>query len=447
MSKLRLFVLGATAALAGCATYTAKPLPQQPPLVRDWHRLATPAADPLFAGAHYDPRDGLDLTEVAMLAVANNPQLKVARDESAVAGAHLYAAGLPPDPQLSLSADVPTSHGPGLTTATGIGLDYDVSALLGLPLARRAARFEKRRTDLTLLWQEWQVVGAARILAVRIRLGEQRLDLARERRRLLAAYSRELAGLLNSGDISLPMVSAARQALAAARQQALELAQQVADSRHALNALLGLDPNVRLPMDGSLTLPPIPEPPRSRLTRRPDILALQAGYASEDASLRKAILAQFPALNLGVNQARDTSNVHTIGFGISLSLPLFNANRGEIAVARATRQSLYDDYKARLGAASGEIGALLADRARLEKRLAIARADLLPLRRTLAAAAAAETVGDLGQGDVLVLRLQLLDGHDLLLTLRQQDLEEHAALLMLAGGAAPSTNSHGGSHP
>ena len=136
MPKLRLLILCATAALAGCATYTAKPLPQQPHLVRDWHRLSTPADDRLFVGAHYNPNDGLDLTEVAMLAVANNPQLKVARDESAVAGAHLYAAGLPPDPQLSLSADVPTANKPALTTATRIRPDYAVIELLRPPPRR-----------------------------------------------------------------------------------------------------------------------------------------------------------------------------------------------------------------------------------------------------------------------------------------------------------------------
>ena len=180
--------------------------------------------------------------------------------------------------------------------------------------------------------------------------------------------------LLQSGDVALPALSSARQVLAAATQQALELAQQAASDRQALNALLGLDPDVILPLSGSLPLPPLPAEPRSRLIRRPDLLALQAGYASEDTQLRRAILAQFPALNLGVNQARDTSTVHTIGFGISLSLPLFNATRGGIAVARATRQSLYDDYKARLGEASGEIGALLADQAAgSERKLAVAR--------------------------------------------------------------------------
>jgi hypothetical protein len=38
---------------------------------------------------------------------------------------------------------------------------------------------------------------------------------------------------------------------------------------------------------------------------RADLLALQAGYQSQEQRLREAILAQFPAMSAGVEQARD----------------------------------------------------------------------------------------------------------------------------------------------
>src|SRR5439155_363291 len=55
--------------------------------------------------------------------------------------------------------------------------------------------------------------------------------------------------------------------------------------------------------------------------RRLDLLALKRGYESQDATLRAAILAQFPKLTLGVNRAQDTSDVRTIGVGATLELP------------------------------------------------------------------------------------------------------------------------------
>lgn len=50
-----------------------------------------------------------------------------------------------------------------------------------------------------------------------------------------------------------------------------------------------------------------------------------------------AVLAQFPALNVGLTRARDTSGLYTVGFGLSLSPPIFNRNRGNIAIEDATR--------------------------------------------------------------------------------------------------------------
>ena len=70
--------------------------------------------------------------------------------------------------------------------------------------------------------------------------------------------------------------------------------------------------------------------------------------APQNAAVRGAILAQFPALTLGFNTARDTSAVYTKGFSIGISLPLFDRNRGNIAIERATRLQLKDAYAERL---------------------------------------------------------------------------------------------------
>jgi hypothetical protein len=68
---------------------------------------------------------------------------------------------------------------------------------------------------------------------------------------------------------------------------------------------------------------------------------MKAGYASQDETLRAAILAQVPRIGLGFTRAGDTSNVQTLGFGITLDLPTFDRNQGNIATERATRQKLF----------------------------------------------------------------------------------------------------------
>jgi outer membrane protein TolC len=86
-----------------------------------------------------------------------------------------------------------------------------------------------------------------------------------------------------------------------------------------------------------------------RLTaRRLDLVALKMGYASQEAKVRAAVKAQFPRIHIGFAEARDTGNVITTGFSVSLDLPFFDRNQGRIALERATRQELFDDYIARL---------------------------------------------------------------------------------------------------
>jgi outer membrane protein TolC len=73
------------------------------------------------------------------------------------------------------------------------------------------------------------------------------------------------------------------------------------------------------------------------------------------------VLAQFPRLSLGVNRARDTGNVITNGLSFAIELPFFDRNQGPIAVARATRQQLFDEYASRVFDARSAIAAALAE--------------------------------------------------------------------------------------
>jgi cobalt-zinc-cadmium efflux system outer membrane protein len=86
-------------ALVGCATYRAEPLGVHatlPERIQDITVDARQMPLPELAAHAFDPRDGLDMTEAAMLAVVNNPDLKIARAASGVAHAQAFAAGCSP---------------------------------------------------------------------------------------------------------------------------------------------------------------------------------------------------------------------------------------------------------------------------------------------------------------------------------------------------------------
>ena len=96
----------ASAFLTACQTYEPAPLGERPELLSDVAALTISPSDlPLpELGAHrFDPSAPLDMDEVAMIAVVNNPDLKAMRGQLGVAEAQAFAAGLLPNPQFSFA--------------------------------------------------------------------------------------------------------------------------------------------------------------------------------------------------------------------------------------------------------------------------------------------------------------------------------------------------------
>jgi len=450
-SALRIVLAVLCSLAGGCATYRPEPLDTAPSMARDVARIEVDASRmplPDLRTHRFDPSDGLDIDEVAMLAVANNPRLKVARDRLGVVRAQAFAAGLLPDPQLAVTSDHPTHGGAGATSAFSLGLSEDVRALLTRPVARRAARAHARQVNLDLLWQEWQVVSRARLLFVRNLEQRRLLGVLEQNKALFAERARRARRALAEGNATLDAVSADLVAVQEAGRQIDELERRLERNRLGLDLLLGLEPGTRLDLVGGATLPPL-DAARVRALlkdlaqRRPDLLALRAGYESQELRTREAVLSQFPALNVGLNRARDTSDVYTLGIGITLSLPIFDGNRGNIAIARATRRSLHDQYAQRLAAAEAEVHGILESQRLLERQLQAVQASLAELGRTAASADAAYRAGNLSEFPYANLRASLLAKRVEDVTLRQRILEQRVALATLVGGDLPMNGSNG----
>ncbi|HJV65295.1 MAG TPA: TolC family protein [Geomonas sp.] len=445
-------ILLCMAQLSGCVTYQAKPLPAAPSYPADPGRLAI-AADsmplPELRAHRFDPRDGLDMTEVAMLAVVNNPDLRVARDEAGIASAQAFAAGLLPDPQLAASVDFPTGNSEGNNfIGYNFGLSYDLGPILARSSAKAAAAADKRKADLTLLWQEWQVVSQARLLFVRNFEQKRLLAVLTENRDLLADRYRHSRSAFEEGNLTVDSVTADFASLQDLEKQLKEAARHLRENSFALNALLGLTPGSELQLVGGSQLPRlVADRTRAQLpqilSRRPDLRALQAGYQSEDQRLRQAIIAQFPALNVGVHRARDNSDVRSVGPAITISLPVFNRNRGNIAVEEATRQRLYDEYQLRMNAAAGEIERLLADRPLLEKELAEVQRAAVAASGLAQASEEAFRQGNITENAYVAARVALLDKRQDAIQLEQSILEQQIAILALVGAVPSSGQGRG----
>jgi len=355
-----------TVLVTGCVTYQPRPLPDTAPLARDPAILLADRSTSHGTGSavhELNLDDGLDLVEVGMIALAANPDLIAARARLQVGAAQAYAAGLLPDPQLVAGFDRPTGNA-APDTGWAAGLDWDLSSLILRSAHRDAAAADNDRIRLDLLWQEWQVIQQAQTLAVRLQLEDAQLQLLARMRDLYRERYQRSSQALDAGDVTVDVTGTDLTALVDTLSQIHQLEQTHNGTRHAFNLLLGLEPDARLSLAPLPAAEPVdPATAEARLAElprvRPDLLALQAGYESQEAKVRGAILAQFPSLGVGINRARDTSNVDTLGLSISLSLPLLNANRGNIAIERATREQLYEEYGARLAQARVEVDALL----------------------------------------------------------------------------------------
>lgn len=342
-------VVSITLFLGGCASYQASPLPVDSILPDKVEKLAGSAV----IVQKKKQSEGLTLHQIASLALYNNPDLKARRLQLNVADAELYSASLFPDPQLSTNIDWPMNTATGVTNAWGLGLGYDIMGLITHQAQLDVKRNAKSQVKLQLLWQEWQVIQQARSLAVRSISEQKQLTLLQQTLALYQQRYERSSKALTEGDVTLDINGTDLTAFVDTSSRLNQLMQLHNETRHSLNGLLGLAPDVPLYFKSLPDLTLIDADLingylASLSKRRPDLLALQKGYDSQEAQVREAILSQFPAINIGMNRATDTAGLATAGLNISLNLPLFSGNRGVIAIQRASRDQLKAEYEARL---------------------------------------------------------------------------------------------------
>ncbi|OWT66464.1 transporter [Candidimonas nitroreducens] len=436
--------------LSGCASYQSQPLPDRAGgLSRA--QLAHIRVDrremplPELAAHRFDPSNGLDIEEVAMLAVVGNPALRLARDDLKVARAQSFAAGLLPDPQLGFSNDFPGAAS-ATSSAFSAGLSMDLMALLRRGTTKSAANAETAKIDLGLLWQEWQTIAQARQLFIKTRFQTDTLPLLERQSDLAEARYAHMAKALRQGNLTGDALTAALLAQTDARKQYTDAQRAALQTRHALNALLGLQPDVALHLTGDGGQVPLDDKTVEHSlaglpARRPDLLALRAGYVAQDQKYRAAILDQFPSLSVGFVRARDTSSVYTSGFQISLNLPIFNRNRGNIAIEKASRRRLRDEYQNRLDQAYAEVAQLREDSALLERQLTEVEAALPGMAAQATAAARAYASHDLGMNAYVDAQSGEIAKRIEAASLRESIAEQRVGMQALLGGAIPDAFS------
>ena len=306
----------------------------------------------------------LNAKELAVMAVLISPDLQAIRSKEGVAQAQVFNAGLLPDPQFAYTYARPLQSIAGLTNLYTYGINWDIGALVTTQTNLKVVKAVAQQTRYDVAWQEWLVANQTELLASRIYFIKQQLRVARNATQSAKQILDITESNLKKHNTTIDEFGLRQATYLDFLDQVTSLERLLKRTILQLNQILGLRPSENI----ALNVKPIILP---RLNAeelfteaqvyRLDLLALQAGYASQEAKFFQAILGQFPHITMGIVKGRDNTNIHSLGGGINFDIPLFNRNRGAIAIAKTTREQLYLEYIARLNQTRSDIAILVAD--------------------------------------------------------------------------------------
>jgi len=347
--------------VSGCATYYPMAITEeavsarlQPPDMARVRALAREIKHPILHPVELKADEGLSPDGAAVLAVLLNPSLRAVRDQRALSDAQILDAGLLPDPELTYSLDVPTGGDTaGRINAFGLGLNWNVTSLITRASRVREAKTQGEAVDLDIAWREWQVAQGTKAAVYQLSSLRSQIALLEQVRQQAAKNLAYIRNAVANGFMTASDLNSIRTVNSSVNERLLSLEKQADQQRLNLLRLMGLPTDSQIRLRKNLSLPSRITLPNTSLIdgleqRRLDLLALRRGYDSQEAAVRAAVLEQFPKITIGPTFSRDTDNLRTTGFGLNIGLPIFNRGQGKIAVERATRKKLYDEYITRV---------------------------------------------------------------------------------------------------
>jgi len=390
-------------------------------------------------------RSGIGPDQAAILAVILNPKLRADRNRRGLAAAQLIQAGIIPNPTIGYTRDFVTGgNTAGTVTAFGFTGSWDISALVSHGAKVAAARANVQAISLDVAWTEWQTAVAAKLALYRVVALEAELIRAEQIDSDQQQTVDTLQAAVDRHEKSVLDLAAAQASREDARATVLTLEQERDRQRLELKKAVGVLPETELPIEQGVALPSdLSLPSEGELVvdlenRRLDLVGLRQGYQSQEQTVRAAVLAQFPKLVLGFSRGSDTTNVHTAGFGITIDLPIFDRNQGNIAIETATRQKLFDEYAARVFEARSDIATAFADIRSLNRQVAAAEAALPVLQHLVDIA---KEASDQGAADVLgyfQAKTNLNQKSLQIIKLKQQLVDSRIALELASGRYLPA---------
>ena len=334
--------------LVGCQSYEPAPLDvgryrvslderllDTEPIDRFSQRLQATGED---VPDRFDPADGISCAEGEVLSLFYNPELRIARAEAGVALASKETAGLWEDPVFGFDgAEIVSPTAPFEFGLMG-SLTIPISGRLEVEKAQAGAAYEaelrslvdiewKTRADVRRQWSAWTAAGMHAALLTDIIDDLERINGI--------ADHLEAAGELNRIERRLLRIELADRLV-----QISEYELRVIAAELLLLELLGLPPDageLLVPSYFEMSPPDAPDVSARLIVANTELAVHFANYDTAEETLRLEIKKQFPDIVIGSGYGTEF-NDHRVMFGLSVPIPILNANRAAIAEATANRE-------------------------------------------------------------------------------------------------------------
>lgn len=354
--RLKVLSLAGLVAIAagGCQSYERRPLdmpghqsaflartPESSEVRAFAESLAAKSTGSSGEAVAFDPRDGISCGEAEVIAVVFNADLRVARLRAGVTQATAENAGLWEDPTIGVDLTrIIQSTAVPWEAFTSVGLTIPISGRLEIEkqragvehaaeLARVAQREWSVRMSVRRAWSEWSAMDAQ--LAV-TRDFSSRVD------QILSVVDKmELAGEMARIEARLFRIEKATKA---ADLALLESRTREAELR--LRQLMGMSPDAPFRLlalgIGPVRIASAPSNTAAHIERSsPAMLVAAAEYEAAEKALELEVRKQYPDLRIGPGFGTE-NELEQVLLGLSVPIPILNANRRGIAEARAQRE-------------------------------------------------------------------------------------------------------------
>jgi outer membrane protein TolC len=343
------------------------------------------AAEAVGVSTEPDANNGIQLNEAVALALYGNPGLRRLRLDAGVAQARAEYAGVWPDPVLGIDLLNVLDDAANPWTY-GVSLGFTVPLSGRLTVAQRQADAETLVSWHRVAQQEWELIRQVQSAWIGLSATQYKAEAvvrALDDLSTLSAAAERLAeaGEVAPSDARLLKIAQVRWEL---ERQGLE--RDLVSQRLAVLRLMGLRPDAGIRLNAVMPSWPAANPGATgeealdagRVAGHPAVRSAMAEYVVAERMLEREVRKQYPDLTIGPAFEREDGQ-SKFGLGAGVPLPLWNANRGGIAEARAARQAAQAEVESAYQDAAADLADAVARRRAAETQWRTTRDQLKPL--------------------------------------------------------------------